>query len=308
MSARAATAAVLALALGACEAPLDPIAPSGAAFSMSGYLDASADTQWVRVEPFGARAGLTPGPIDAEVALELPGGRRVPMAPSVRAFPSGPAHLFWTTADVLPGATYAVVARRSDGAGARAPVRIPDDRAVTITLDDGPIRCPTTVLVEGAERLAQVEARYELRGTGRLGETFRFPKLESLVEEADGAFRAQVFYGEDAVEMEIDPLPFRYPVTTEVFVALATDDWPDLRGLALDDALHAADTGRIEGGVGFVGGALTKTVPFVPGFGRIPYELDPTPPSPCVSDPYARAAADGPRLGEGVEEHLGARR
>ena len=36
---------LIALVLAACEVPLDPIAESDLSFALSGYLDASADTQ-----------------------------------------------------------------------------------------------------------------------------------------------------------------------------------------------------------------------------------------------------------------------
>ena len=276
--------AVMALVLAACEAPLDPIAPSDAVFSMSGYLDAAADTQWVRVEPFGAVLEPPPGPIEAAVTLVTPDGRRVPMTQEVRDMATGPAHLFWTAEPIATGATYRVEARRADGAAARATVRVPDPATFTVSLDDGITQCPTVVRVEGAEHLADVQAQYTLGGFGRAGERFRFTKLESLEADGGGAFEAQVFYGEDALDMEIDPLPFAYPVTSEVVVSVGTSDWPDVRGLTLEDAIAFAGVGSVEGGVGFVGGAVTVTVPFVPGFGTFPPPPTGLPPGPCLDD------------------------
>ena len=49
---------LIALVLAACEVPLDPIAESDLSFALSGYLDASADTQWVRVERVDPVAGV----------------------------------------------------------------------------------------------------------------------------------------------------------------------------------------------------------------------------------------------------------
>ena len=272
---------MLGLALAACEAPLDPIAPSDRVFSMSGYLDATADTQWVRVEPFGAVADPVPGAIDAAVTLVTPDGARVPMAAVVRAFATGPAHLFWTTEPIAAGTTYRVEAERSDGALARAVVRIPDEQAVTLTLVDGLINCPTLVIVEGAERLADVRARYELTGPDRQGEVYEFSKLLSLTRDAGGAFTAQVFFGEDAAEMEINLFPGIEPIAPEIVVAVATDDWPEVEGLTLEEALASAELDRVEGGVGFVGGVVTTTADFIPGYGLLPFPLDPRPPEPC---------------------------
>lgn len=274
-------ALLLGLALAACEAPLDPIAPSDRVFSMSGYLDASADTQWVRVEPFGTVAGPVPGSIDAAVTLVTPDGARVPMTQRVRDFQTGPAHLFWTTEPVDAGMTYRVEAERSDGALARATVRMPDDEAVTLTLVDGLINCPTLVIVEGAERLADVRARYELLGPARAGEVYEFSKRASLTRGAGGAFTAQVFFGEDATAMEINLFPGVEPIAPEIVVAVATDDWPEVEGLTLEEALASAELDRVEGGVGFIGGTVTTTARFIPGYGLLPFPLDPRPPEPC---------------------------
>lgn len=278
---RAALSLVL-LAVAACDTSFDPIEPSDLVFSMSGYLDASADTQWVRVEPFARTSDLSADPIDAEVALVLPDGSRQPMAQEVWTFVTGPAHLFWTVTDIVPGETYEVVARAADEAEARTTVRVPDDQAVSIDLVDGYANCPTLVAVRGAERLIDVQARYELRGPGREGERFRFSTLPSLDVTADGALRTRIYFGVDAEFMEISGLPGSYPVRSEVTVALGTDDWPDIEGLTLEEALRAANLGRVENGVGFVGGTVTKTFPFVPGFGFIPGIGDPRPPEPCV--------------------------
>jgi hypothetical protein len=272
---------LLAVALVACEAPLDPIAPSDRVFSLSGYLDASADTQWVRVEPFGTVADPVPGAIDAAVTLVTPDGARVAMTQTVRTFETGPAHLFWTVEPLVAGATYRVEAERSDGALARATVRIPEAESVALTLIDGLVNCPTLVIVEGAERLADVRARYELLGPDRQGEVYEFSKRPSLAQTASGAYTAQVFFGEDATEMEINPFPGVEPIAPEVVVAVATDDWPEVDGLTLEEALASADFDRVEGGVGFVGGIVTTTADFVPGYGFIPFELDPRPPEPC---------------------------
>ena len=169
-------AVLLLLGLAACEAPLDPIAESDLAYSFSGYLDASADTQWVRVEPFGRVNAPTPGPLDAVVSLVKPDGTVRPMTQEVRTFETGPAHLFWSTEDVVPAASYRIEVRGADGTMAVAPVDVPDDSALEIDLVDGLIHCPTVVRVSGAEFLVDVQARYVTPD----GRPFRFSKVASF--------------------------------------------------------------------------------------------------------------------------------
>ncbi len=278
------------LTLAACQAPLDPIAPSDLVFSLSGYLDASADTQWVRVEPFGRTVDPADRPLAAEVELVAPDGRRERLTQVVRRLVTGPAHLFWTTAPVEPGRTYRLVARDPGGAEARTDVAIPSLDDVTVALLDGFLSCPTLIQVEGAARLVDAWARYELRGAGRVGERYEFDKRPSLAHRADGTRDASVYFGDDAARMEIPGLPLEYPVVTEIGVAIGTADWPDVAGLGVEEALAEVSLGSVEGGVGFVGGVVTRVFPFVPGFGRIPpYEGSGIEPEPCVSGPRVGA-------------------
>ncbi|WP_412068441.1 hypothetical protein [Rubrivirga sp. IMCC43871] len=276
---------LLALALAACEAPLDPIEPSDLVFAMSGYLDVTADTQFVRVEPFAREAVSTPGPIDATVELVDPDGDRHLMTQLVRDFPTGPGHLFWTTTPIEAGATYRIVATDAAGATATATVRTPDDADLAFELIDGPLFCPTLVAVSGATRVVDVQARYRLEGPGRVGERYRFSKLESLMQSAAGTLDATVYFGDDADFMEIDGLPGAYPVAAEFAVAVGTDDWPDVEGLTLEGALAAAELGNVEHGTGFVGGVITRAIPFRPGYGLIPpFEDSGVEPEPCNSE------------------------
>ena len=274
----------LAVALVACEAALDPVAPSDLAFSLSGYLDASADTQWVRVEPFGRTTGPVVGPLAAEVTLTSPDGVARRMTQVVRSLATGPAHLFWTTAAVDPGRTYRLTARAASGEEARTDVAIPSLDGVTFQLLHGPLLCPTSVKVTGAVSLVDVEAVYELQGPGRQGERYRFDKLPSVQQDADGTLDAFVYFGDDARVMEIPGLPGEYPVAREIVVALGTEDWPDLGGVDVEDALVDISLGYVEGGVGFVGGTVTRRFDFFPGFGVIPpFEGSGIDPEPCLS-------------------------
>ncbi|WP_420455137.1 hypothetical protein [Rubrivirga sp.] len=278
------------LALAACQAPLDPIEPSDLVFSLSGHLDASADTQWVRVEAFGRTVNPHERPLAAEVELVAADGRRERLTQAVRALATGPAHLFWTTMPVEPGRTYRLVARAPDGAEARTDVAIPSLDHVTVALLDGFLSCPTVVRVEGAARLVDAWVRYELRGAGRVGERYEFDKRPSLAVRPDGTRDASVYFGDDAARMEIPGLPLAYPVATEIGVAIGTADWPDVAGLDVEEALAEVSLGHVEGGVGFVGGTVTRAFPFVPGFGRIPpFEGSGIEPEPCVSGPRVGA-------------------
>ena len=252
------------LALAACEAPLAPIAPSDRAFSMSGYLDASADTQWVRVEPLARTTDPAPAPIEAVVTLVGPGGAEARLTQVVRTFETGPAHLFWTTAEVAPGADYRLVARRPDGAETTVRIEVPSEASFTVDVDTGPFACPTIVTVRGAERVADVQARYLVEdAAGQLVE-YRFPHTDTFVRLPDGAVQAAVYFGDDARLMGLDPVGPVGLVRSDVVVAVATDLWPDAFALTLEQAL-GYESPAVAHGVGFVGGVVTRRSPFTPG-------------------------------------------
>lgn len=271
------------LGLAACEVPLDPIERSDRVYSLSGYLDTSADTQWVRVEPLARTADGDPEPIDAVVTLaDLGGGGEVTLRQRVRTFASGPAHLFWTTADVAPGQTYRLRARRPDGAVATTDITLPASGSFAVTVVTGPRICPTLVEVSGAERVVDVQARYVVLEDGAPVE-YRFSHADTFRRQEDGSIAASIYYADDARVMGLDPLidpAFQGVLSSDVVAAVATDDWPDPTGLSLEEILQIEGFG-VEGGVGFVGGAVTERRPFTPGvlesgFGNL---------LPCTTDP-----------------------
>ena len=248
----------LALALAACEVPLDPIEPSDAVFSVSGYLDATADTQWVRVEPLARSVGTDPGPLEAVVTLTGPDGAARPLAQEVRDMATGPAHLFWTTADVAPGATYRLEARRTDGASTRTAVEVPTE-AFRVEVEDGPYACPTVVTVTGAERVVDVQTRYVV-AVGARASRHRVSHVEAIAPGPDGTVRLPIYSAND-LDL-LPPGPGAEVVHSEILVAAGTDAWPPAAGLTLEDRVGYNDPG-VEGGVGFVGGVVTRAEPYV---------------------------------------------
>ena len=275
-----AVALAVAGGLASCDPAFEPIAPSGRAFSMSGYLDGAADTQWVRVEALAPTIDEGDDLLDAEVTLESPDGTSTRFTQVTKRFRTGTAHLFWTTGEVTPGQTYAVVAQRSDGATTRAEVAVPDTVGVTVEVNDLENTCPAIVEIGGVEILADVQATYA-EGDPAVRRA-RYSKLASVRETPDG-FRATIYYGDDALQFGTSPFGFD-GVQSEVRIAVGTEDWPVLEGLTLETALYQYVSDQIEGGVGFVGGTTSVTRPFRPTYRYIPTNPgDPRPREPCYS-------------------------
>lgn len=126
----------IALVLSACEESIEPLQPTEMAYSIHGYLDALADTQWIRVTPFRTSILSTPDPVDATVVLEdLASGRMIELVPTL--FRQGSpnfgdtlfAYNFRTSEQIDHSATYRLVARRSDGSVTSSVVAIPQDHS-----------------------------------------------------------------------------------------------------------------------------------------------------------------------------------
>ena len=140
---RLAAAMLLGTLAGGCDYPFHPYQDDhDAPFSMIGYLDQKADTQWVRVMPVRQNLLLDPGPIDAVVTLEeVATGRTVTMNDSVFSFTDprlegvAYAHNYWTTERLEPEATYRLKAVRSDGASTTATIALPPELAFTYLND-----------------------------------------------------------------------------------------------------------------------------------------------------------------------------
>jgi hypothetical protein len=268
-------AAVLASALAAgCDYPLHPYRDnSDAPFSMVGYLDLKADTQWVRVMPVRQNLLLDPAPIDGVVTLEQAGtGRVVTLNDSVFGF-SDPridgvayAHNFWTTERLEPGTTYQLRAVRSDGASTTALVEMPPDLRFSY-LNDAVDEPGFVFLLFRAGNVLSVDVLHTMM---------------SLIGGSVGMNPVWEPAGKVAVRQN-PPIPTTEPgvlATTadakgllpgalfdvgrlEIRIVAARSDWPYLPDLSdLEVTLPGTMPSNVEHGFGFVGGVSTWTIPF----------------------------------------------
>ena len=256
-------AVLLLLALAGCDAAFDPVLESDARYSLSGYLDASADTHTVRVVPVTRVTTEPPdGPLDVTVTLRGPGLEAV-LEQRVDRTVTGPAHRFTTAADLEAGATYRLTVRDGDGLDTATDVAIPDLEGVRVDVVPGPNNCPVFVAVSGAPRLADVQARYTVRRTTGEVERYAFSHLLGLERGPDGVYRVPVFSGDDTSRI---PLDGGDALHAELVVAVGSRDWPEAAGLTLEQAIGY--NGDVTNGVGFVGGVVTRRFSFQPVISR----------------------------------------
>lgn len=95
-------------------------------FSIFGYLDAAADTQWVRVGTVRQHINEPPDPKGIRVTLEvLESGETVVMNDSL--FASKGFLNYWTTMNIENEQTYRITAEHSDGKTSRVTVTTPKE-------------------------------------------------------------------------------------------------------------------------------------------------------------------------------------
>lgn len=265
------SAALIVLALSAfgCETHFDPLRDNGRyRFSIHGYLDASADTQWVRVMPVREELTAEPGPIDAVVTLEdITGGTAAEMNDSLFAFADGRfAHNFWTPMELQPGHRYRLTAESSDGSFSRAETSLPADfptPRVSIELLSTlqPIPVKATVIVEGVGQIADVRTVYNDLYLSHLQDTLRRSSGDiHIVMDPREDFQSLVNYAPEASLLTF--LSSSSPYEPRIFIAAAG---PDYRYFgSVDDKIIALPEGvsNVENGLGYLGGILSKTIPY----------------------------------------------
>lgn len=260
-------ACVLAVLVAAsCDDGFAPLAPSRAGFSVFGYLDASADTQWIRVMPIRPLLTTTPDSIDATVTLEHLGtGQVIELRDSLFRFTNylqpdlGSegvyAHNFWTTERIEPGATYRFSARRNGVPAAEAIIGIPDEYATEVWISQRP----------------------NLADYVRLTGLKHLPFVSSITRFLDGC--GITAHSETVRPGRPDGDVFMIPVTKapvpprgacgpprilgrEIRAAASAVPWPtgtiySPSGLAITEEIS-----NVSNAIGFIGGVLTTRIPY----------------------------------------------
>jgi len=254
------------LVLGACDDSFSPIAPGEVHLSVFGYLDASADTQWVRVMPIRPSIPTSPDSLGAEVTLEPLGtGRIIRLRDSVFHFShyvdpelgsqGAYLHNFWTAERIEPGAEYrfSVVGREEEPA--EALVEIPAEYEVEVWLKQ--VSYETDYLrIAGVEHVPFVVAdayfhdrcgssvdslRFDKRSGG--GEGVLVPIRKEPVVPREGC-------GSPGVEKR------------ELWVVGSEMEWPSGQAYSTQALAVPEGPSNVSNAVGFLGGVLTKIVPY----------------------------------------------
>lgn len=266
-SAFAATFLLLVITGMGCDPSVDTFQENELAYSIFGYLNASADTQFVRVEPL--RDGMltrAPDSLDVDVTLtDLTTDQTTSLRDSLFRYLDGAtAHNFYTTSDIEPTTPYRLTVRGSDGAESYAQTTVPDTFPAPIVVtpiaeEDLGFDCNnpylnsqrTVVEIRGIERLVAVRALYYAMETMR-----SYGHLADTVQTENDVIEARVNYVEDLCRIPETNAPQRI----EIVVAAGNPDWPDFMRLDWETETLPGVASNVEGGTGLLGGVVTDTV------------------------------------------------
>ena len=256
------------LVIAGCESEFDPFQPADDInFSIYGFLDAAADTQFVAVTPLRDSIATRAAPIDAAVTLEELGtGRRTVWQDSLFTFSDGSVgHVFWSPEEITPGQAYEFTVQRSDGASSTVRVAIPD---VVPTLELSTNFDPFSPIlprlqnigVAGAEKMADFQVVYTLLLEG--GEVVREFGISYLDQARQNEATGRFGLAFDSYSDVQARFPNNCPTAleAEVFVAAAGEEWPDFFRLDLETLARPDFALNVEQGLGFLGGVVTQRV------------------------------------------------
>lgn len=250
-----------------CDASVDPFETSDQPFSIVGVLDAGQDTQFVRVAAVddSMAIGAPPEPLDAVVTTEhLASGRTTTWQDSLfqmRRWRSGGVeeerwvHHVWTTETFRPGQTYRFTVTDAKGKTSAATVTLPDTLSEVEIAPPGGFSPRWKVVVQGAERLADVIVILHMRtSTGRERQ-----RTFSVVE--DTVRRGPDRFGVEIPTSEINQRVDGELIETEIQIAAAGPDWPDAGSLGEETILTPGIVSNVENGFGYLGGVVSHTMP-----------------------------------------------
>lgn len=259
--------------LSGCDQTFEPIQDnSRAPFSMFGYLDASADTQWVRVTPVRGQLDLSTNVPDMTVSVEdLETGNSATLNDSLFLFPDG-FHILnaWGTTDILrPNETYRFKAERPDGAESHINITFPPDFP-TPRLEIKESFDRAFLFIQDVENLVAVQVRtlaHVFSPSAGWDYVDVFWSTQRRIDEiAPGEYR--VWMRPDSKFNVSVPIPPRDDLEIEylhhqVFVASGGPEWNE--ELAdLEDIEYSLPEviSNVENGTGYIFGIVSKSVPF----------------------------------------------
>mgnify|MGYP000265213502 CR=1 FL=1 len=256
-----------------CDPAFNPIQHNDRYFSVFGYLNASADTQFVRIEKLrDGRATDSPLELDAEVTLSnISTGQTVAMQDSIfEYYQQGRAHNFYTTMDIHPNQKYRLEINGKEGASS-VEVEVPDLFPEPTVLANDENR--TSVKMHDINRLISVKTIfYTCSGKTGCGckkpIRYTYSHLRDTLQMNDGSVKAKVnllkekkAIATNYPAMDSNPNVIKYYITKyDVGVAGGNAGWPNYLDLNPEEVALPEVATNINNGVGYLGGIVSDTL------------------------------------------------
>lgn len=234
-------------------------------FSIYGYLDAAADTQWVRVGPARGDINEPPDPSGIKVALEhLQSGETVTMNDSL--FASKSYLNYWTTMDIENEETYRITAEREEGKTSSVTVTTPKEVPLPIVVSSQGSDYFDIFIDDSVEKPADIQVKWYViiapRGI-RQKRTYTFPLRDKInhSEAYGGSWQISVDTEPQEAEIQRSSGGNMSIAHRQFFAAAGGPDWDESIS-SIDDLEYFLDetTSNVENGLGYVIGIDSKWV------------------------------------------------
>lgn len=249
-----------------CDTSIEPFKEADLYFSIWGYLDAGADSQFVRVSPLRRSISLGDQDIDATVMLEdVESGTKTILRDSVFVFGQKTVHNYWSDVLLEHEKIYRLSVANSAGDVSDAVVTLPKafpdpDIALQGGMFVPPEDTSLVIKISGVDRIAGIKIVYQL-GTPSEGsptEYYEASYLDRVVVWPDVLAVVMIPYDEFFRNTFSDSCPFVSDAW--VVVASAGPDWPDLLNIDDETLARPGVVTNINNGVGFLGGVSSKVI------------------------------------------------
>lgn len=261
-------------------------------FSIQGYLDASADTQWVRVGTVRQIIDEPPEPAGITVTLkDLESGESVVMNDSLIA--SLNTLSYWTTMDIKHEQSYEITAERTDGIKSRVTMTTPSELPPVYIIFQGGIGVTPGVSIfihDSVEHIADLQSVWYVNinwGTGNQRRIFTFPLRSTLKHSRSffGSYTTVTNWERELalIQSEVGMGAEVSVVSRQIFVAAGGPEWDsNISSIADLEYFISGNASNVENGLGYVVGISTQWFQQQTCYGP-----DGSNSGPCVSEePY----------------------
>lgn len=261
----------------ACDDNFEPLQENDRYFfSMHGYLDATADTQWVRISPLKEGLVQVPSLDGVTVLIGDTGGHSIAeMKDSLFYFGyDSYAWVYWTTFPVDYRQSYRITAINADGDFSNVKVDIPGDfpvPVITTTLENNPNETQQfAASAEGIENLADVSVIYYVDEIfNNKQHIFRYAHKDRAGYTGPGSYAVTIPQQEDIVRIArffhpefLEALTMFTITHRQLFIASAGSGWINFSGLdEFDIVVPDGVADNVVNGTGHVAGVVSKTIP-----------------------------------------------